>query len=154
MGEGVGDERRRPKPWRTHIVPQGLCLPARLPDLLACPCVSGRPLSATHVTACRRPPHPQLLPPLSTSPPPPTPHPPLTGTGENVAMMADYINLSKFKQIYVVDLCSSLCKQVGGWGGGGGGGVPPGLRRASSRPAVCWGTQAAAPVWAGAGGGT
>ena len=34
------------------------------------------------------------------------------GTGENVDLMASYINLSAFKQIYVVDLCKSLCEQV------------------------------------------
>lgn len=34
------------------------------------------------------------------------------GTGENVAMMSHYIDLSRFKQIYVVDLCKSLCQQV------------------------------------------
>ncbi|MEW5303500.1 MAG: hypothetical protein WDW38_001833 [Sanguina aurantia] len=32
------------------------------------------------------------------------------GTGENVDMMASYIGLDKFKAIYVVDLCTSLCK--------------------------------------------
>eukprot|EP00898_Chlorokybus_atmophyticus_P007323 jgi/Chlat1/7592/Chrsp63S07076 len=32
------------------------------------------------------------------------------GTGENVAMMADYMPLSNFKKIYIVDLCPSLCK--------------------------------------------
>ncbi|KAL4451296.1 hypothetical protein ABPG77_009368 [Micractinium sp. CCAP 211/92] len=34
------------------------------------------------------------------------------GTGENVAMMSHYIDLSRFKQIYVVDLCKSLCQQA------------------------------------------
>lgn len=34
------------------------------------------------------------------------------GTGENVSMMSEYMDLSKFTQIYVVDLCSSLCKQA------------------------------------------
>jgi ubiquinone/menaquinone biosynthesis C-methylase UbiE len=34
------------------------------------------------------------------------------GTGENVDLMASYIDLSAFKQIYVVDLCKSLCEQV------------------------------------------
>lgn len=34
------------------------------------------------------------------------------GTGENVDMMADYIDLSKFKRIYVVDLCKSLVEQA------------------------------------------
>eukprot|EP00887_Chlorella_sp_A99_P007332 scaffold2.g7332.t1 len=34
------------------------------------------------------------------------------GTGENVGMMADYIDLSKFKHIYVVDLCGPLCEQA------------------------------------------
>lgn len=34
------------------------------------------------------------------------------GTGENVLMMADYIDLSVFKKIYVVDLCHSLCETV------------------------------------------
>eukprot|EP00955_Chlamydomonas_euryale_P020082 213604-Chlamydomonas_euryale.AAC.25 len=29
---------------------------------------------------------------------------------ENVAMMAEYIGLEKFKAIYVVDLCHSLCE--------------------------------------------
>lgn len=29
-------------------------------------------------------------------------------------MMANYMDLSAFKQIYVVDLCSALCKQVRG----------------------------------------
>ena len=46
------------------------------------------------------------------------------GTGENVDLMAQYIDLSRFKAIYVVDLCHSLCEQVcdaawrGGWGYG------------------------------------
>lgn len=40
------------------------------------------------------------------------------GTGENVAMMSHYIDLSRFKQIYVVDLCRSLCQQVGPSGAG------------------------------------
>ncbi|WPT16758.1 hypothetical protein PSENEW3_00004766 [Picochlorum sp. SENEW3] len=34
------------------------------------------------------------------------------GTGENVSMMSEYMDLSKFKKIYVVDLCSSLCEQA------------------------------------------
>lgn len=34
------------------------------------------------------------------------------GTGENVDMMSEYMDLSKFKSIYVVDLCGSLCKQA------------------------------------------
>jgi hypothetical protein len=34
------------------------------------------------------------------------------GTGENVALMAKYIDLSRFKKIYVVDLTPSLCAQV------------------------------------------
>jgi betaine lipid synthase len=34
------------------------------------------------------------------------------GTGENVALMADYLPLSQFKHIYVVDLCASLCDQA------------------------------------------
>jgi len=34
------------------------------------------------------------------------------GTGENVSLMSQYIDLSKFKHIYVVDLCSSLCEQA------------------------------------------
>ena len=34
------------------------------------------------------------------------------GTGENVDLMASYIDLPAFKQIYVVDLCKSLCEQV------------------------------------------
>jgi betaine lipid synthase len=29
---------------------------------------------------------------------------------ENVAMMADYIGLDKFKAVYIVDLCHSLCE--------------------------------------------
>jgi betaine lipid synthase len=32
------------------------------------------------------------------------------GTGENVAMMAEYLPLDRFKAIYVVDLCHSLCE--------------------------------------------
>jgi betaine lipid synthase len=32
------------------------------------------------------------------------------GTAENVQFMSKYINLKKFSKIYVVDLCSSLCK--------------------------------------------
>ncbi|GAX75478.1 hypothetical protein CEUSTIGMA_g2921.t1 [Chlamydomonas eustigma] len=32
------------------------------------------------------------------------------GTGENVDMMSKYISLDKFKAIYVVDLCHSLCE--------------------------------------------
>ena len=35
------------------------------------------------------------------------------GTSENVALMAAYIDLSRFSKIYVVDLCASLCQQVG-----------------------------------------
>lgn len=31
---------------------------------------------------------------------------------ENVAMMGEYMDLSRFRAIYVVDLCGSLCKQV------------------------------------------
>ncbi|CAG9467464.1 unnamed protein product [Pedinophyceae sp. YPF-701] len=34
------------------------------------------------------------------------------GTGRNVEMMADYIDLKHFKKIYVVDLCGSLCRQA------------------------------------------
>ena len=34
------------------------------------------------------------------------------GTGENVDLMAQYMDLSRFKKIYVVDLCHSLCEQV------------------------------------------
>lgn len=49
---------------------------------------------------------------------PPIPHAPQVwvdcggGTGENVALMADYIDLSSFSHIYVVDLCPSLCAQA------------------------------------------
>ena len=31
------------------------------------------------------------------------------GTGENVSLMEKYMDISKFKKIYIVDLCSSLC---------------------------------------------
>jgi betaine lipid synthase len=31
------------------------------------------------------------------------------GTGENVDMMSEYYDLSKFKRIYVVDICGPLC---------------------------------------------
>jgi betaine lipid synthase len=34
------------------------------------------------------------------------------GTGENVYMMLDNIPLSRFKKIYIVDLCPSLCEQA------------------------------------------
>lgn len=34
------------------------------------------------------------------------------GTGENVALMSEYMDLNLFHHIYVVDLCPSLCKQV------------------------------------------
>lgn len=34
------------------------------------------------------------------------------GTGENIQMMSSYMDLSKFKRIYIVDLCSSLCEQA------------------------------------------
>lgn len=34
------------------------------------------------------------------------------GTGENVDMMSQYLPLDKFKAIYVVDLCTSLCDQA------------------------------------------
>ncbi len=34
------------------------------------------------------------------------------GTAENVSMMSEYMDLSKFSQIYVVDLCSSLCREA------------------------------------------
>lgn len=34
------------------------------------------------------------------------------GTGENVALMSAYIDLARFKKIYVVDLCKSLVEQV------------------------------------------
>ena len=34
------------------------------------------------------------------------------GTGENVDMMADYLPLDRFKAVYVVDLCASLCEQA------------------------------------------
>lgn len=34
------------------------------------------------------------------------------GTGENVAMMAEYLPLDRFKAVYVVDLCRSLCEQA------------------------------------------
>ncbi|BBN19278.1 hypothetical protein MPTK1_8g09310 [Marchantia polymorpha subsp. ruderalis] len=43
------------------------------------------------------------------------------GTGENVDMMAEYVDLSKFEKIYVVDLCGPLCEvskkkaQTRGW---------------------------------------
>lgn len=37
------------------------------------------------------------------------------GTGENVSLMSQYIDLSRFRHIYVVDLCKSLCEQVR-WG--------------------------------------
>ncbi|KAF6256794.1 hypothetical protein COO60DRAFT_1656840 [Scenedesmus sp. NREL 46B-D3] len=33
------------------------------------------------------------------------------GTGENVAMMNEYLPLSHFKAVYIVDLCHSLCEQ-------------------------------------------
>jgi hypothetical protein len=36
------------------------------------------------------------------------------GTGENVSLMSSYIDLSRFRHIYIVDLCKSLCEQVGG----------------------------------------
>lgn len=45
-----------------------------------------------------------------------TKHPlpcPLTTVQENVAMMDEYIPLSQFKAVYIVDLCHSLCEQVG-----------------------------------------
>lgn len=32
------------------------------------------------------------------------------GTGENVDLMSQYIGLDQFKQIFVVDLCKSLCE--------------------------------------------
>lgn len=31
---------------------------------------------------------------------------------ENIAMMDEYIPLSQFKAVYIVDLCHSLCEQV------------------------------------------
>ena len=34
------------------------------------------------------------------------------GTGENISLMAEYMDLSKFKHIYIVDLCASLCQQA------------------------------------------
>lgn len=34
------------------------------------------------------------------------------GTGENVSMMSKYIDLKRFKKIYIVDLCHSLCEQA------------------------------------------
>jgi len=34
------------------------------------------------------------------------------GTGENVSLMEKYMDISKFKKIYIVDLCSSLCEQA------------------------------------------
>jgi betaine lipid synthase len=34
------------------------------------------------------------------------------GTGENVSLMEKYMDISKFKKVYVVDLCSSLCKEA------------------------------------------
>jgi len=34
------------------------------------------------------------------------------GTAENVNMMANYMDLKKFKKIYIVDLCASLCEQA------------------------------------------
>ncbi|KAI8469365.1 MAG: hypothetical protein J3K34DRAFT_282994 [Monoraphidium minutum] len=34
------------------------------------------------------------------------------GTGENVDMMAEYLPLDRFKAVYVVDLCHSLCEQA------------------------------------------
>ena len=36
----------------------------------------------------------------------------LTPVQANVEMMLDYLPLTAFKAIYVVDLCSSLCAQV------------------------------------------
>jgi ubiquinone/menaquinone biosynthesis C-methylase UbiE len=32
------------------------------------------------------------------------------GTAENVDMMGEYIDLASFSKIYVVDMCSALCK--------------------------------------------
>lgn len=34
------------------------------------------------------------------------------GTGENIAMMDEYLPLSQFKAVYIVDLCHSLCEQA------------------------------------------
>ena len=34
------------------------------------------------------------------------------GTGENVSMMSKYIDLKRFKKIYIVDLCHSLCEEA------------------------------------------
>jgi len=31
---------------------------------------------------------------------------------ENIAMMDEYLPLSQFKAVYIVDLCHSLCEQV------------------------------------------
>lgn len=43
-------------------------------------------------------------------------NPPLTPpclAQENVALMSKFMDLKRFSHIYVVDLCSSLCRQVG-----------------------------------------
>eukprot|EP00193_Tetraselmis_chui_P003477 CAMPEP_0177768144 /NCGR_PEP_ID=MMETSP0491_2-20121128/9552_1 /TAXON_ID=63592 /ORGANISM="Tetraselmis chuii, Strain PLY429" /LENGTH=701 /DNA_ID=CAMNT_0019284907 /DNA_START=236 /DNA_END=2341 /DNA_ORIENTATION=+ len=34
------------------------------------------------------------------------------GTGENIKMMNEFLPLEKFKKVYIVDLCSSLCKEA------------------------------------------
>lgn len=34
------------------------------------------------------------------------------GTAENISMMETYMDLKKFKKVYVVDLCTSLCEQA------------------------------------------
>jgi len=34
------------------------------------------------------------------------------GTGENIDMMSEYLPLDRFKAVYVVDLCHSLCEQA------------------------------------------
>lgn len=36
----------------------------------------------------------------------------LAAQQENVAMMDEYLPLSHFKAVYIVDLCHSLCEQV------------------------------------------
>lgn len=38
--------------------------------------------------------------------------PALSPVQENVAMMDEYLPLSQFKAVYIVDLCHSLCEQV------------------------------------------
>lgn len=74
--------------------------PAQPPDSLPMPLL---PASSTLQQAVHQ---------MQQQQPHQTPCPALSPVQENVAMMDEYLPLSQFKAVYIVDLCHSLCEQV------------------------------------------